>query len=141
MVKTPWPSGWCIGLRSKLRGFDAQLGHLHDACTTLPQKSSATIKWLEIKKKRFTICSYSDYVNVYESNVFFNLVSIPTRVTPNSQTIIDHILTNDSESILTPGVILYKISDHNAISCNISSPRFNNSKTNSSFMFRNTKSI
>ena len=34
-----WPSGWCIGLRSWLRGFDAQLGHLHDACTSLPQKS------------------------------------------------------------------------------------------------------
>ena len=33
-----WPSGWCIGLRSWLRGFDAQLGHLHDACTSLPQK-------------------------------------------------------------------------------------------------------
>ena len=47
-----WPSGWCIGLRSKLRGFDAQLGHLHDACTSLPQKSSTAIKWLEIKKKK-----------------------------------------------------------------------------------------
>ena len=46
-----WPSGWCTGLRSKLRGFDAQLGHLHDACTSLPQKSSAAIKWLEIKNK------------------------------------------------------------------------------------------
>ena len=33
-----WPSGWCIGLRSWLRGFDAQLGHLHDACTLLLQK-------------------------------------------------------------------------------------------------------
>ena len=32
-----WPSGWCIELRSWLRGFDAQLGHLHDACTSLPQ--------------------------------------------------------------------------------------------------------
>ena len=27
------------GARSWLRGFDAQLGHLHDACTLLPQKS------------------------------------------------------------------------------------------------------
>ena len=34
-----WPSGWCIGLRSWLRWFDAQLGHLHDACTSLPEKS------------------------------------------------------------------------------------------------------
>ena len=34
-----WPSGWCIGLRSWFREFDAQLGHLHDARTSLPQKS------------------------------------------------------------------------------------------------------
>ena len=32
-----WPSGRCFGLRSRLRGFDAQLGHLHDACTSLPK--------------------------------------------------------------------------------------------------------
>ena len=47
-----WPSGWCIGLRSWLRGFDAQLGHLYDACTSLPQKSQAAIKWLAKKKKK-----------------------------------------------------------------------------------------
>ena len=46
-----WPSGWCIGLRSWLRGFDAQLGHLYDACASLPQKYQAAIKWLEIRKK------------------------------------------------------------------------------------------
>ena len=34
-----WLSEWCIGIQSWLRGFDAQLGHLHDACTSLPQKS------------------------------------------------------------------------------------------------------
>ena len=39
-----WPSDWCIGLRSWLRGFDAQLGHFHDACASLPQKSQAAIK-------------------------------------------------------------------------------------------------
>ena len=47
-----WPSGWCIGLRNWLRGFDAQLGHLYDACTSLPQKSQAATKWLEIRKKK-----------------------------------------------------------------------------------------
>ena len=47
-----WPSGWCMGLRSWLRGFDAQLGHLYNACTSLPQKSQAAIKWLEIRKKK-----------------------------------------------------------------------------------------
>ena len=42
-----WPSGWCIGLRSWLRGFDAQLGHLHDACTSLLQKSKLQLSGLK----------------------------------------------------------------------------------------------
>ena len=33
-----------LGSEASFAGFDAQLGHLHDACTTLPQKSSAAIK-------------------------------------------------------------------------------------------------
>ena len=47
-----WLSGWCVGLRSWLRGFDAQLGHLHDARTALLQKPLAAIKWLEITKQK-----------------------------------------------------------------------------------------
>ena len=42
-----WPSGWCIGLRSWLRGFDAQLGHLHDACTSLLQKPKLQLSGLK----------------------------------------------------------------------------------------------
>ena len=41
-----------VGALRSEAGFDAQLGHLHDACTSLPQKSLAAIKWLEIKKKK-----------------------------------------------------------------------------------------
>ena len=50
-VTWSWPSGWCTGLRSWLRGFNAQLGHLRYACTSLPQKIQGAIKWLEITKK------------------------------------------------------------------------------------------
>ena len=49
-VTWSWPIGWCTGLQSWLRGFDAQLGHLRCACTSLPQKFQAAIKWLEITK-------------------------------------------------------------------------------------------
>ena len=71
-----WPSGWCIGLRSWLRGFDAQLGHLYDACTSLPQKSQAAIKWLEIRKKKKRI-NHNNYSNLilllaaYLNNIAF----------------------------------------------------------------------
>ena len=43
-----------LGSESWLRGFDAQLGHLYDACTSLPQKSQAAIKWREIRKKKIS---------------------------------------------------------------------------------------
>ena len=60
----------------------------------------------------------SDYLDipVIRSNAFSNLIEKPTRVTPNTQTIIDHVLTNDSASIITPGVLVYQNSDHYATS-------------------------
>ena len=34
-----WAPKWLVHWAHGLRRFDAQLGHLHDACTSLPQKS------------------------------------------------------------------------------------------------------
>ena len=44
-------------------------------------------------------------------NSAFPTLTIPTRVTENSKTIIDNIITNDS-SIILPGIIQTDISDH-----------------------------
>ena len=54
----------------------------------------------------------SDYNLLLQSNFFFSLITNPTRVTNSSKTIIDHVLTNDTDSILAPGVLTYSISDH-----------------------------
>ena len=58
-----------------------------------------------------TSFSISDYLLALDSNGFTCLITDPTRVpvTLNSKTIIDHLLPNDCESKLTPGVISYKI--------------------------------
>ena len=48
----------------------------------------------------------SKYLHMIESNAFSSLITQPTRVNAGSQTIIDHLLTNDTESIITPGVFL-----------------------------------
>ena len=48
-----------------------------------------------------------DYIQIIESNAFSNLIIKPTRETPTSQTTINHILTNDGESILNPSVFNY----------------------------------
>ena len=84
----------------------------------------------------------SDYMRLLHSNAFCNLITKPTRVTSTTQTIIDHILTNDNESIMTPGVLSYKISDHYPTYCAIKN--INNNKPTGAlnkYSFRNTKNI
>ena len=77
-----------------------------------------------------------------ESNVFSSLFTQPTRVTAGSQTIIDHLLTYDTDSAITPGVFLYKLADHYAIYCSISSYNFKHTKNReSAYTFRNIHSV
>ena len=47
------------------------------------------------------------YNNMLTSNSFFHIISVPTRVTKSSATLIDHILTNSLHSNITPGVVRY----------------------------------
>ena len=68
----------------------------------------------------------ADYVNLIESNAFSSLITQPTRVTADLQTIIDHILTSDNESVITQGVFLYKLADHYTIYWSITNPKFKN---------------
>ena len=68
-----------------------------------------------------------------QSNAFSNLVIKSTRVLKTSQTIIDHIFSNDSEPIITPEVLLYKISDHFPIICTIENSKSKASKPETLF--------
>ena len=56
--------------------------------------------------------SRTDYIHLIESNAFHSLITQPTRVTADSKTIIDHVLTNDNESTISSGVFLCKLADH-----------------------------
>ena len=87
--------------------------------------------------------SISDYLPTLDSNGFTCLITDPTRVTLNSKTIIDHLLTNDCESKLAPGVISNKISDHFPIFCTVSNPGFTKSSNPpiDSYTFRNIKTV
>ena len=75
----------------------------------------------------------SDYNLLLQSNFFFSLITKPTQVTYSSKTIIDHVLTNDSDSILTLGILTYSISDHHPIS----NPTFKATKKNMTYSFQN----
>ena len=85
--------------------------------------------------------SRSEYLHMLEINAFSNLITKPTRVTENSQTIIDHLLTNDNESLINPGVLHYKLADHLPIFCLISLPKINSYQSTATNIFRNIKSI
>ena len=52
------------------------------------------------------------YLNMLQSNAFHSIVDKPTRVTATSSTLIDHVLTNDAISQITPGILNSDVSDH-----------------------------
>ena len=51
------------------------------------------------------------------SNGYFPLITLPTRVTAVSSSIIDHIITNDHKNIIFPGIIKSDLTDHYPIFC------------------------
>ena len=72
----------------------------------------------------------NDFLNIILGNSAFPTITIPTLVTENSKTIIDNIITNDS-NIIVPGIIQTDISDHFVIfsfTMNFGKPLRNNIK-------------
>ena len=67
----------------------------------------------------------ADYLLILQSIVFVSIVNLPTRITSTSQTIIDHIFTNDSVSVITPEIFTYQISDHRPIFCTLTDQSIN----------------
>ena len=60
--------------------------------------------------RRCILCSFG----------FLQIVTKPTRITENSATLIDHILTNSSNNVFESLLLLWKISDHLPLIHNIS---------------------
>ena len=67
--------------------------------------------------------SASEYINLIVSHGAVPVITILTRVTSNSSTLIDHIITNNTELDLNPAVIEADISDHFPVLCIITKPR------------------
>ena len=62
----------------------------------------------------------SDYLNMLTSNSVTSLITKPTRVTPSTAIIIDHVLTNENLVILTLLVIKHTLTDHYPITISVS---------------------
>ena len=51
------------------------------------------------------------------SNGYFPLITLPTRVIAVFSTIINHVITNDLKSTISPGIIKTNLTDHYPIFC------------------------
>ena len=59
----------------------------------------------------------SDYVVILYSHAFFPTINLPTRITPNSKTLIDNIFYNDvTKNIICKDIFACLFSIHSAIS-------------------------
>ena len=67
-----------------------------------------------------------NYLLMLQSTFFFSVLNKPTRITPTSKTLIDHILTNDVHLTVKTCIIIHKIADHLPIACMISDGQSNN---------------
>ena len=54
----------------------------------------------------------SEYLDILISNGCFPLINVPTRVTDNFSTIIDHIITYDHTHNISSGVIKTDLTEH-----------------------------
>ena len=95
---------------------------------------------IDVHTSEYTF-SQCEYLNVLKSNGFSNLIAKSKHVTATSQVTTDHILSNDCDSVLTPGVFSFKLADHYPIFCTISSPIDKSNNNEGIFMFRNNQAV
>ena len=54
----------------------------------------------------------NEFLDIMYANTFFPLITLPTRITSHSATLIDNIFTNDFDNYAFSGLVLTDISDH-----------------------------
>ena len=130
--------GFAVTYRHPCSNHNAFFDNLEQNMQTLNDKKTKVMIMGDINIDLASQTNYVfDYNLLLQSNFFFSLITKPTQVTNSSKTIIDHILNNDTHSILTPGVLTYFISDHYPIFCTISNPTFKTTKKNMIYSFQN----
>ena len=73
------------------------------------------------------------YLNVITSNGAVSVITEPTRVTAKTATVIDHIITNDSNHKIIPSVKYGSITDHFLIACKVTQLNLFSRKMNTFF--------
>ena len=68
-------------------------------------------------KKKSRSNSAKNYIDTLIANGAVPLITIPTRVTDKTSTIIDHVITNDVKHHISPAVLEVNLTDHYPILC------------------------
>ena len=69
----------------------------------------------------------NEYLNILSENGFLSMLNLPTRVTNLSETCIDHIFAKNSlKRQIGTARVIYELTDHYPILCNITVPKSNN---------------
>ena len=90
-----------IGLLNPiLKGVNA----LKDPCVIMGDFNYDLLKVTDDKVSKFTECFFD--------NSFYSLINIPTRITNNTITVLDHFWTNTFDIPMRKAVLLDQISDH-----------------------------
>ena len=114
------------------------------------EEFSNSLSGLSLKKKvyyilgDFNINLYRDnrinsanlYINSILSHGAIPLITKTTRISNNSSTIIDHIITNDSKHELQSFIVKSDLTDHYPIFCVINKNSTNNNKNIEQFFYR-----
>ena len=74
---------------------------------------------IDISSKSKLSNSSRNYQNMLSSHAVFPIITKQTRVTDTSATTIDHILTNDCNHSVFPGIFTTDLSDHFPVFCKI----------------------
>ena len=82
----------------------------------------------------------NDYINLIVRNGAAPIITIPTRVTATSYTLLDHIITNNMDQVISPAVIETDITDHYPILCTVNKPEYSIPKFTKTF-YRNKSSL
>ena len=82
-----------------------------------------------------------EFVDLFHSNNFFNVILKPTRVSRMAATLLDHVWTNDYSNCVLNNILYCNISDHFPTLCSFSSQLTKNKNVKKTIHFRNFNDI
>ena len=80
-----------------------------------------------------------NYINAIACNGAYSIITQSTRITANSATLIDHVITNDLAHTFLPPIILNDMTDHYPLLCNIRRFKTTNARMNTILYYRDKK--